>query len=220
VGVPIYLLVGPRRLRRQKLRLGLARDHVVQLLHPWNTARGELLSSQGQLMRAGAQLGHLPPETARDVQLFNGARPRGLWRRVMNFRTHRKIFLYEPAMLHAKTAVIDDELAIVGTANLDNRSFRLNFEVIAALYEAELLRYRNHIHLSKLARLSSGVRSDAGHPNGRRHARQHKVGRVGDDAAVWICLRQVHRGAAGDLNRGHVVDGEYGVIRRAAHHAV
>lgn len=410
VGVPIYLLVGPRRLRRQKLRLVLARDRVVRLLRPWKTARGELLSSQGQLMRAGALLGHLPPETARDVQLFfdgdacydaivtaiggarqhvhieyyifrddqagmrivnalierakagvevrllvdavgvslghhvtrdlrsagvdvqlfNGVRPLRLWRRVMNFRTHRKIvvidgvvgftggmnvtddqsarargkaawrdthvclvgpavhglqatflenwvfttgddlgceaqprfiqlfpptpsgaelsafagagargdeqepaadaaraeqhqiaqilasgpdadgyaieafyfaaitsanerlwlatpyfvpgegilaaitgaahrgvdvrllfprktdsrwvdaasrtfhdellaagakiFLYEPAMLHAKTAVIDDELAIVGTANLDNRSFRLNFEVIAALY--------------------------------------------------------------------------------------
>jgi len=37
-------------------------------------------------------------------------------------------------MLHAKTAVIDDDLAIIGTANLDNRSFRLNFEVIAAFY--------------------------------------------------------------------------------------
>ena len=44
------------------------------------------------------------------------------------------IYLYEPSMLHAKTAVIDDALAIVGTANLDNRSFRLNFEVVAALY--------------------------------------------------------------------------------------
>ena len=31
--------------------------------------------------------------------------------------------------------VIDDELAVVGTANIDNRSFRLNFEVIAAIYD-------------------------------------------------------------------------------------
>ena len=37
-------------------------------------------------------------------------------------------------MLHAKTAIVDDTLAIVGTANLDNRSFRLNFEVVAAFY--------------------------------------------------------------------------------------
>ena len=39
---------------------------------------------------------------------------------------------YTPRMIHAKTIVIDDELSIVGTANFDNRSFRLNFEVVAA----------------------------------------------------------------------------------------
>ncbi|MFX5530175.1 phospholipase D-like domain-containing protein, partial [Acinetobacter baumannii] len=31
--------------------------------------------------------------------------------------------------LHQKVMLIDDELAAVGTANLDNRSFRLNFEL-------------------------------------------------------------------------------------------
>jgi cardiolipin synthase len=37
-------------------------------------------------------------------------------------------------MIHAKTLVVDDYLASVGTANFDNRSFRLNFEVTAMLY--------------------------------------------------------------------------------------
>jgi len=46
------------------------------------------------------------------------------------------LFEYGPAMLHAKTMVIDDTVAVVGTANLDNRSFRLNFEVIAVVYDA------------------------------------------------------------------------------------
>ena len=41
---------------------------------------------------------------------------------------------YRPAMLHAKLLVIDRELAVVGSANLDNRSFRLNFEVAVAIY--------------------------------------------------------------------------------------
>lgn len=44
-----------------------------------------------------------------------------------------KIYEYGPPMLHAKTMVIDDELAIVGTANMDNRSFRLNFECALAI---------------------------------------------------------------------------------------
>ena len=46
------------------------------------------------------------------------------------------VWEYKPRMIHAKTIVIDDELSIVGTANIDNRSFRLNFEVIAAIYDA------------------------------------------------------------------------------------
>ena len=47
-----------------------------------------------------------------------------------------RVFEYEPRFIHAKTGVFDDDVAIVGTANLDNRSFRLNFEVAAVLYDA------------------------------------------------------------------------------------
>ncbi len=49
-------------------------------------------------------------------------------------RSGVKIYEYLPRILHAKTAVIDDDLSIIGTANLDNRSFRLNFEVVVAIY--------------------------------------------------------------------------------------
>ena len=41
-----------------------------------------------------------------------------------------KIYRYQPGFLHQKVILIDDEAAAVGTANLDNRSFRLNFEMM------------------------------------------------------------------------------------------
>lgn len=44
------------------------------------------------------------------------------------------IHAYGPPRLHAKTVVVDNDAAIVGTANLDNRSLRLNFEVVAVCY--------------------------------------------------------------------------------------
>ena len=47
-----------------------------------------------------------------------------------------RIYEYGPPVLHAKTLVVDDTLAQVGTANFDNRSFRLNFEVVVNLYDA------------------------------------------------------------------------------------
>jgi cardiolipin synthase A/B len=40
-----------------------------------------------------------------------------------------KIYCYSSGFLHQKVMLIDQRLAAVGTANLDNRSFRLNFEI-------------------------------------------------------------------------------------------
>src|SRR5262249_3060512 len=48
-----------------------------------------------------------------------------------------RVYEYQPTMIHAKTLVVDDFFAAVGTANMDNRSFRLNFEVTAVLYGKE-----------------------------------------------------------------------------------
>jgi cardiolipin synthase len=50
-----------------------------------------------------------------------------------------EIFEYGPPMLHAKTMVIDDTVGVIGTANLDNRSFRLNFEIAAAFYDKAVI---------------------------------------------------------------------------------
>ena len=44
---------------------------------------------------------------------------------------------YGPPMLHAKVMVIDGRIAAVGSANFDNRSLTLNFEVMAAIYDPE-----------------------------------------------------------------------------------
>lgn len=43
-----------------------------------------------------------------------------------------RIFEYQPRTLHAKCAVIDGEWSLVGSANLDTRSFSINYEVLLA----------------------------------------------------------------------------------------
>jgi len=48
-----------------------------------------------------------------------------------------KFYAYTPGLLHEKVALIDDEISLVGTANLDNRSFCLNFEVTALIVDRE-----------------------------------------------------------------------------------
>ncbi|MGB5545566.1 MAG: cardiolipin synthase [Polyangiales bacterium] len=46
-------------------------------------------------------------------------------------QTGVKFYRYTDGFLHEKTMLIDDDVAAVGTANFDNRSFRLNFEITA-----------------------------------------------------------------------------------------
>ncbi|HKS15086.1 MAG TPA: cardiolipin synthase [Pseudomonas sp.] len=41
-----------------------------------------------------------------------------------------RLFRYGPGFLHQKVVLIDDEVSAIGSANLDNRSFRLNFEIM------------------------------------------------------------------------------------------
>lgn len=48
-----------------------------------------------------------------------------------------RVYFYEKGFVHAKTIVVDRKLAMVGTANMDFRSFDLNFEVNAIVYDAE-----------------------------------------------------------------------------------
>lgn len=51
-----------------------------------------------------------------------------------------KVYAYKKGFIHAKTIVADTEVATIGTANMDIRSFQLNFEVNAFVYDEEVAR--------------------------------------------------------------------------------
>jgi cardiolipin synthase len=50
-----------------------------------------------------------------------------------------KFYRYKDGFLHEKTMIVDDLAACVGTANFDNRSFRLNFEITAIIAEPDFI---------------------------------------------------------------------------------
>lgn len=56
-----------------------------------------------------------------------------------------------PAMLHAKAVLIDDDLALVGSVNLDARSLFLNYEAMTAFYGDAELRWLSHWCASHIA---------------------------------------------------------------------
>ena len=49
-----------------------------------------------------------------------------------------RIFEFRPGLLHAKTLTVDGECALVGSANMDRRSFDLNYENNILLRDSEL----------------------------------------------------------------------------------
>lgn len=49
-----------------------------------------------------------------------------------------RIYIYQNGFIHAKTIMVDGEQASVGTANIDVRSFKLNFEVNAFIYNEDI----------------------------------------------------------------------------------
>jgi cardiolipin synthase len=51
-------------------------------------------------------------------------------------QTGVKFYRYTDGFLHQKAVLVDDVAASVGTANFDNRSFRLNFEITATIADS------------------------------------------------------------------------------------
>ncbi len=51
-----------------------------------------------------------------------------------------KAYIYTKGFLHSKAVLVDSRIASVGSTNFDNRSFKMNFEVNAFLYEPDVVK--------------------------------------------------------------------------------
>jgi cardiolipin synthase len=61
-----------------------------------------------------------------------------------------EIYLYEKGFVHAKTLITDSRLSMIGTANMDYRSFELNFEVNAIIYDVAVAKDLREIFFEDL----------------------------------------------------------------------
>ena len=61
-----------------------------------------------------------------------------------------RIYEWQDHVLHAKQFIMDDYLLAMGSANMDNLSFFLNYEVEALVYDEETTRYASYTFLSDI----------------------------------------------------------------------
>lgn len=102
----------------------------IQAVSPYFVPNSSLLMSLSLAARRGVTVDLVLPARS-NHHLADIARHRSL--RELTAAGAR--IWMQPRMNHAKAVVIDDELAFVGTANLDERSLFLNYELMLAIYD-------------------------------------------------------------------------------------
>lgn len=82
------------------------------------------------------------------------------------------VFIYEGGFLHSKILIMDDDVSIVGSANQDIRSYKLNFEASAVMYDHSINQSLSHYFTEDL--------------NKSKKMTQQMV----DDMSIWLKFKQ------------------------------
>jgi cardiolipin synthase len=98
---------------------------------PYFIPGGNILDALHISAKSGVAVKILVPDKS-DSKLVNAA-ARSYYSELL--QSGVEIYLYQKGFVHAKTMVSDGQLCIIGTANMDHRSFELNFEVSSMIYD-------------------------------------------------------------------------------------
>ncbi|WP_224489356.1 cardiolipin synthase [Robertkochia flava] len=110
----------------------LARERLY-ITNPYFIPNESIINALCQAAISGVDVRIMVPEKSDSAIV--GAASRYYFKELLNAGV--RIFLYKKGFVHAKTVVADTGLSVVGTANMDIRSFDLNFEIMSVLYGKE-----------------------------------------------------------------------------------
>ncbi len=136
--VPIQTLPsGPSYATENYQRMVVAAVHSAQreivVTTPYFVPDEVLLQAIEVAELRGVEVKIIVPE--KSDQVVVGAASRAYYENLLNLGVD--VYLFQDGVLHAKTISIDDTITFIGTANLDVRSFALNFEINLVFYGAQ-----------------------------------------------------------------------------------
>lgn len=123
--------VTPRVFEQALLGALYAASTSIRLCTPYFVPDDATLSALCSAARRGVRVELVVP--GRGDSVLTGAAGRSTFEELLQAGV--RIFLHGPGLLHAKLIVIDDALVGTGSANLDMRSFHINFEVTVLVYD-------------------------------------------------------------------------------------
>lgn len=106
----------------------------LYITNPYFIPNDSILDALKQAALSGVDVRLLMPQKSDSAIV--GAAAKFYYRELLQAGV--KIYLYKKGFVHAKTVVADDKLSVVGTANMDIRSFDLNFEIFSVIYGENL----------------------------------------------------------------------------------
>ena len=134
---------------------------TIYITNPYFVPDEKMIKTLIQTARRGVQVKLLLPG-AIDHNLVRQASRSELGRLL---QAGIEIYEYEPAMLHAKTMVVDGRWATVGSTNLDERSFGLNDEINLVTYDRVVAQRLEEVFqddLNRSRRMTYGSWQDRG----------------------------------------------------------
>lgn len=105
-------------------------DHHIRIETPYFLPDRALRRALVDIARRGVDVSVIVPGRHTDQRWVRLA-SRRMWGELL--RAGVRIYEYQPAMMHAKILIIDEMWAVLGTTNIDNRSFEHNDEVNIAM---------------------------------------------------------------------------------------
>ncbi|MFN3525668.1 MAG: cardiolipin synthase [Paracoccus sp. (in: a-proteobacteria)] len=114
--------------------LHAARDNVV-ITTPYYVPDAALDAAIQAAARRGVRVTMILP--ARNDSLIVGATSQGFYYGLLAAGV--RLMLFEQGLLHSKIMTVDGRMAMIGSANLDRRSFELNYEVNMGVFDPDLV---------------------------------------------------------------------------------
>jgi len=118
--------------------VALAR-HRVAIMTPYFLPPAELISALQAAILRGVDVSIILPQKS-NQPLVHWASRNMLWE-LLQYGVH--IYYQPPPFAHSKLLIIDEHYAHIGSANLDPRSLRLNFELVVEVFDQVFIKQMN-----------------------------------------------------------------------------